>query len=219
MADTKSVKPEKSGNTKSGPAAKPTRPESAPRPAASTKATGDATKLVKKTSSKPATAKKTAPQTTQATPEYHPWLDPDRLGRMLHYRPALIDELFAIILVVFGMVSLISLLTASPTATLSTFWSDAIRQVFGYNGAFILSIMIMAAGVLIALPRIGVRLPLRWWHILAVEIAFFSYLAIQHVVAHDPEPRALARNGQAGGYIGWALGEPIFKLFGSGVAV
>src|SRR5579859_4255545 len=125
MADTKSVKPEKSGNTKSGPAAKPTRPESAPRPAASTKAAGDATKLVKKTSSKPATAaKKPTTQTAQAAPEYHPWLDPDRLGRMLHYRPALIDELFAIILVVFGMVSLISLLTASPTSTLSTFWSD-----------------------------------------------------------------------------------------------
>src|SRR5258707_9040150 len=133
MADTKSVKPEKSGKTKSSPAQpapKPTRSESPARPAASTKSAGDSTKLVKKTSSKPSTvAKKTATQSAQAAPEYHAWLDPDRLGRMLHYRPALIDELFAIILVVFGMVSLISLLNTSPGATLSTIWSDAIRQV------------------------------------------------------------------------------------------
>src|SRR5262249_54103135 len=54
--------------------------------------------------------------------------------------------------------------------------------------------------------------------IVTIEIAYFAFLALLHVLAHDLEPRALARSGQGGGYLGWALGGPMFKLFGSGLA-
>src|SRR5438270_4101898 len=77
----------------------------------------------------------------------------------------------------------------------------------------------MAIGALIVLPRMGVPIHLPWQRILAIEVAYLSLLAIFHLMAHDPEPRALARSGLGGGYIGWALSEPVVKLFGSGLAI
>ncbi len=151
--------------------------------------------------------------------QWHPWLDPDRLGRLLHDRPAWVDELFAIMLVIFGLVSLFSLLNSTQTAALSNLWSDTIRQFFGQTGAVMLSVMIMIAGLLVALPRLGVHLTIRWSRIIAIEIAYVGFLGILHLAAHDPEPRALARSGQAGGFVGYLVTWPLFKLFGTDLAL
>ncbi len=145
--------------------------------------------------------------------------DPERLGRALNERASWIDEVAAILLIVFGMVTLLSLLSTSSMAVLSNQWSNTIRQIFGYGGAIVLSIMIIGAGLLIILPRIGVRVHMPWQRILTLEIAYLAFLAVLHLLAHDPEPRALARSGQGGGYIGWALSDLIFKLLGSGLAI
>jgi S-DNA-T family DNA segregation ATPase FtsK/SpoIIIE len=40
-----------------------------------------------------------------------------------------------------------------------------------------------------------------------------------HLLARDAEPRALARGGQGGGYIGWALSEIPLKLLGQGLTL
>jgi DNA segregation ATPase FtsK/SpoIIIE-like protein len=151
-------------------------------------------------------------------PEFHPMLDPERLGKLLHDRPAWLEELFAIALIVFGFVSIFSLLNTSPTAALSNLWSDAIRQLFGYVGALFIAGMIIAVGVLIVLPRIGIRVPLNPMRVILIEASYFAMLAILHISANDPEPRALAHSGLGGGYIGWALSEPLVKLFGAGMA-
>ncbi len=146
-------------------------------------------------------------------------LDPDQIGRALNERPGWVDESIAILLMVFGMVSLLALLNTSPTAALSNMWSDTLRQFFGYVGALLFSLMIVGAGALIVLPRIGVRIQMPWQRILMIEIAYLAFLAVLHLLPHDPEPRALARSGQGGGYVGWALSDLVFKLFGSGVAI
>jgi S-DNA-T family DNA segregation ATPase FtsK/SpoIIIE len=146
-------------------------------------------------------------------------LDPDQVGRALNERPGWVDESIAILLMVFGMVSLLALLNTSPTAALSNMWSDTLRQFFGYLGALLFSLMIVGAGALIVLPRIGVRIQMPWQRILMIEIAYLAFLAVLHLLPHDPEPRALARSGQGGGYVGWALSDLVFKLFGSGVAI
>jgi hypothetical protein len=78
---------------------------------------------------------------------------------------------------------------------------------------------LIGIGVLIVLPRAGIRIHLTWRRLLAAEIAFLALLAILHLLAGDPEPRALARSGLGGGHIGWALGELMAKLFGSGLSV
>ncbi len=145
--------------------------------------------------------------------------DPEYFGTRLHDRPGWLDEVTAILLIVFGMMSLLALLSTSPAAALSTQWSNVMGEVFGHAGAIILSIMIIAAGVLIVLPKIGVVIYMPWRRVIVIEIAYFALLGFLHLVAHDPEPRALARSGQGGGYIGWAISEPVFKLFGSGLSL
>jgi hypothetical protein len=77
--------------------------------------------------------------------------------------------------------------------------------------------MIIAAGGLILLPKIGIEIPFLLPRIMWVEIAFFAFLAVIHSTLRDPEPRALARSGQGGGYVGWALSQVVSSLFGSWV--
>src|SRR5712691_4449863 len=105
MADSKSVG-SKDKSTKAPPkvASKPAAPKI---PARKVGSDPNAPKLVKKEAPKPEATATTAKGSAEA-PEYHPMLDPDRLGRMLHFRPAWVDELFAIMLVVLGIVSLLS---------------------------------------------------------------------------------------------------------------
>jgi len=145
--------------------------------------------------------------------------EPERIGHMVHDRPAWIDEVIGIGFLIAGLVSFVSLFNTTPTATLASTWSETTRTFVGLGGAFILSIMIMGIGVLIILPKIGVRVRVRWQRIVYLEIAFAAFLALLHLLAHDPEPRALARAGQGGGYIGWALSELLIGLFGSNLAI
>jgi len=128
------------------------------------------------------------------------------------------DEILAILLIVFGFVSIFSLLNTSSAASLSTMWSDALRQLFGFGGALIASGMIITTGLLIVLPRIGIRIPMPWTRVVLIEVAYFALLALVHILAHDREPRALAASGQGGGYIGWVLSEPLVRLLGTGFA-
>ena len=126
--------------------------------------------------------------------------------------PPWADEVAAILLIVFGVVSLLSLLNFSPEGALTSSWAQAIRRLFGY-GSFVVALGILALGVIILLPKLGVVIRFPWQRVLAIEVAFISFLALLHLLAHDPEPRALARAGEGGGYIGWALSQAIAGLF------
>lgn len=128
------------------------------------------------------------------------------------------DEIAAIVLIVFGIVSFLSLLNVSADATISTAWANALRSLFGY-GSVIVSAGILGLGVFILLPKMGIRLKLATKQVLALEIAFLALLAIFHLMSGDAELRALARAGAGGGYIGWALSSIISSLFGSITAI
>lgn len=128
------------------------------------------------------------------------------------------DEIAAITLIVFGIVSFLSLLNVASDATLSTAWAKAITSLFGY-GSIIVSGGILALGVFILLPKIGLSIKFPAPRLLAIEAAFFAMLAIMHLVAGDTELRAVARAGEGGGYVGWALSFIIGGLFGSTTAI
>lgn len=124
------------------------------------------------------------------------------------------DEIAAIVLIVFGIVSFLSLLNVSADATISTAWSNTLKSLFGY-GSVIVSAGILGLGIVILLPKMGrvIKFPTR--RILALEVAFLSLLALLHLAANDPEMRAMARAGEGGGYIGYTLSIIIAGLFGS----
>ena len=83
-------------------------------------------------------------------------------------------------LIVFGVVSFLSLLNVSGDATISTAWSNALTGLFGWGSAIVCA-GIFGLGVIILLPKLGIviRFPTR--RILALEIAFLSLLALLHL--------------------------------------
>lgn len=124
------------------------------------------------------------------------------------------DEIAAIVLIVFGIVSFLSLLNISADATISSAWASALRSLFGY-GSVIVSGGILGLGIVMLLPKMGVVIRLSTRRILAIELAFLASLALLHLLSGDSELRALARSGQGGGYVGWGLSIVISGLVGS----
>jgi DNA segregation ATPase FtsK/SpoIIIE-like protein len=128
------------------------------------------------------------------------------------------DEVAAIMLIVFGVVSFLSLLNVSSDATISTAWSNALKSLFGY-GSVVISGAILGLGIVILLPKLGLVIKFPTRRILALEVAFLALLALLHLASGDSELKAIARAGNGGGYVGWALSMVIASLFGSTFAI
>jgi DNA segregation ATPase FtsK/SpoIIIE, S-DNA-T family len=145
-------------------------------------------------------------------------IKPEFWESLLDALPPWIDEISAIVLLVFGLISMMALLDVSSDAVLASAWSDVLTSLFGY-GSVIVPVGIFALGVVILLPKLGIviRFPPR--RILALEIAFLAVLAILHLSAAESELRALARAGQGGGYVGWGISFPLVWLAGQTVAL
>ncbi len=133
---------------------------------------------------------------------------PSQVREWLDNLPSGTGEVVAVLLIVFGVVSLLALLSFSPEPTVTSTWAQAIRQLFGY-GSFVVALGILALGVSILLPQFGITLRFPWPRVLALEVTFLSMLALFHLLSRDPEPRALARAGGGGGYVGWVLSQLI----------
>ncbi len=228
MVDRKTVTPSRSTSTPSNAIVK--KPASAP-------ATKTVSKPASKPTSKPAALKpaskpasKPVPKTTSSRPKPTPAApannmftkvaaEPEKIGEWLYNRVQWADEIAAILIIVGGVVSLFSLLNTTPSAALANSWAGLLRTWFGQTGGVIISLMIISAGLLIVLPKINIRIPMTWRRFVYIELAFVSFLALLHVLARDPEPRALAREGGGGGYIGWALGNLVQKPLGVNFAL
>ncbi len=201
------------------------KPASAPTNGAAKTANGTAKAAVpKKAADTKAAPGKAAPPSKRAT-RYDSSRDLDRYtvkpefwDRILDSLPPWGDEIAAIMLIVFGIVSFLSLLRVSSDATISTAWSNALTSLFGW-GSVVVSAGIFALGIVVLLPKLGIviRFPRR--RILALEAAFLSMLALLHLLSGQTELRALARAGEGGGQIGWALSTMIVSLFGSVAAI
>jgi hypothetical protein len=128
------------------------------------------------------------------------------------------DEIAAIVLIIFGIVSFLSLFNVSSDASLSAAWSNTLTSLFGY-GSIVVCVGIFALGVVILLPKVGLHIEFPPSRILALEIAFATTLALMHLATGDSEFRAVARAGQGGGIIGGALAASISELFGTNTAI
>ena len=131
--------------------------------------------------------------------------------------PPWADEIAAIILIVFGIVSFLSLLNVSSDATIANAWSTALTSAFGY-GAALISGGIFLLGVILLLPKLGIVIRFPTSRILALEIIFVALLALMHLAFGGAEPRSVARAGQGGGALGWAVSALFANLFGPIVA-
>jgi S-DNA-T family DNA segregation ATPase FtsK/SpoIIIE len=172
------------------------------------------------TAAPPATPDEAAAQPSLDLPETPPspyggyGVAPEFWDRVLDLLPEWGDEITAIVLVVFGIVSFLSLADLSAEAPLARAWSGALTQLFGYGGV-IVSGTILGMGIIILLPKIGVRLQFPPYRLLALEIAFIAALALLHLSMGDQEMRAVARAGQGGGVIGGAMASAVASALGT----
>ncbi len=128
------------------------------------------------------------------------------------------DEIAAIMLIVFSVVSFLSLINVSSDATVSAAWSNALTSLFGH-GSVVICAGILALGIIILLPKMGVVIGFPTRRVLALEVGFLALLALLHLTAGEPELRYLAERGRGGGQVGWALSSLVSGLFGSTVAL
>jgi S-DNA-T family DNA segregation ATPase FtsK/SpoIIIE len=184
-------------------------PKVASKPGASPAAASPA----KKTSSKPSPK---TPTSGKASDGLVTQLasNPEAFGEWLARRAAWIDEIVAILLIITGFIMLLALLSATPSVALANTGADWLRSVVGQVGGVLFAGMILVAGFAIVLPKIGIRVPLTWRRVIALEIGFVALLALLSAAAVDPEPRAFARAGGGGGLIGWSLSSPLQAGFG-----
>ncbi|MBN1284180.1 MAG: hypothetical protein JXB47_02150, partial [Anaerolineae bacterium] len=180
----------------------------------------------KDTKKSPSRANRTAQKKTQPKPKAKkraPGATPGLRIRLRTYwqrfraaLPTWLDEIGAFLLIVFGLVSLVILLGLSSTdAWLAISWGDTLRQLFGPPGALVAAGTIVAGGLYVLLPKVGVRIPLAWHRVLAGEIGFFALLALLHLLTADGrDPRLRAELGAGGGYGGWALSEAVSAVAG-----
>lgn len=131
--------------------------------------------------------------------------------------PPWINEVVGFALIIFGILSFISLYISSD-ALVAVTWADMLTALFG-DGAIFVSGALFAFGVVLWLPKVGVRFRFSSARMLALEIMFLSVLAMLHLGNSDSELRALARAGQGGGLIGWGLSYPLFWLMGRSTAL
>lgn len=135
--------------------------------------------------------------------------------------PSWFREVGALLLVVFGLASLLILLDLASTAQawLAESWRISLRQAFGSPGAAIVALTVAAAGLYLFLPSMGISLRVRWQRVLALEVAFVAFLPLAHLLTPDvTDPRRLAEAGLGGGYVGWVLSESIASVLGTLIA-
>jgi len=121
--------------------------------------------------------------------------------------PPWLDEIVAIALLIFGILSFLALFDTSG-AVVAVAWSEIMTSLFGY-GSLLVSAGLFVLGVVLLLPKVGIVVQFPLLRILAIEIAFLCILAIFHLAVNDVELRAVARAGQGGGLLGWGLSYPL----------
>ncbi|MBI5669155.1 MAG: DUF87 domain-containing protein [Chloroflexi bacterium] len=165
----------------------------------------------------PENNKKPATKTPPPAPKQYT-VKPEFWDALFDSLPPWGDEIAAIVLIVFGIVSFLSLFNLASDATIANAWSNALTSLFGY-GSILVSVGIFGLGVFILLPKLNISVKFSARRMLALELAFLALLALLHLYSGDPELRAIARAGRGGGYIGWALSSAISGLLGSTTAL
>ena len=90
--------------------------------------------------------------------------------------PEWFDEIIGFSLIIFGMLSFLALFDTSDAVVADT-WATVLRSWFG-SGSILVAGGLFMLGVVILLPRIGIKIEFPVARILAIEITFLCLLAL-----------------------------------------
>ena len=124
-------------------------------------------------------------------------------------------EIVAALVVVLG-VGTLAALAGAPLGAPGEIWTRVLRQMLGW-GSWIAGLSLVAGGLHVILRRIGRAWPVHALQVIGFEIAFAASLALTHLGSASDEETALslAAGGRGGGYVGWALSDPLVEGLGS----
>ena len=116
-------------------------------------------------------------------------------------RSALLRSASGVLLIIAGVFTLSSLLQIN-TGGVADAWASLLQRATGYFGALILALLMSASGAALLTKRLSSPA-----NVIALEAAYFSFLALVHSLAFDTAPYDLVRSGSGGGALGWVFAE------------
>jgi len=141
----------------------------------------------------------------------------DALSRWWRWaRSPLAQQALALVLLVLALLTLLTLLDVT-SGRWTDAWVRALRFLFVW-GVVPIGIAIGALGVLLLQHHLDQPVVWRWRPLVGLEVAFFSLLALTHLLVGQAQPWALVESGWGGGLVGWALAYTISRYLGPLVA-
>ena len=107
----------------------------------------------------------------------------------------------AILLVMFGLVSLMGLVGVT-SGWMIDWWTITLRSWFGW-GVWIVPLSALGIGLAMLVHNFGIHLRVIWWRVIFAEIAFVCALGLLQMWTNATLKTATA--GSAGGIAGWTL--------------
>jgi len=112
-------------------------------------------------------------------------------------------EVLGVLIATIGAITLVSLLSVDEGAVTAA-WTSLLSQAFGY-GVYPVALLVFLGGLwLLFYDELQLPVRLHWQTVVGAEAAFVLLLGLVHILTAE-DPMTLARQGRAGGYIGWAL--------------
>jgi S-DNA-T family DNA segregation ATPase FtsK/SpoIIIE len=126
-------------------------------------------------------------------------------------------EVVGLILLILAALSILGMSDISSGAILD-WWATTLRQILGW-GAYVLAVGVAALGVWLLWQDLQERLPIGPPTVVGLELVLLALLVASHapLVLRSGADQAFmaAEQGQAGGYVGWALAVLLMEGLGA----
>jgi len=126
------------------------------------------------------------------------------------------QEILGLGFMALGVITLLGLLSITH-GTLSDWWSDLLRRLFGW-GAWIVAGAVIGAGAVLVVQNLRGPWTIPWERVVAFELVLAAGLALFHLAVARTAPLTVAEAGGGGGLLGWAISQLLVDTLGPPLA-
>jgi DNA segregation ATPase FtsK/SpoIIIE, S-DNA-T family len=124
-------------------------------------------------------------------------------------------DILALLLGLAGVLTIISLVGFAGAVT--AIWAELLRHFAGWGSYLIgLALLFSSFSLLRRQDNVFDEFPIAWERIVAFEVLFASLMGLLHlgIATDELDAARLAQNGEAGGYLGWAIATISSRILG-----